>query len=220
MQQNLKRRQFLQWGATGLGALALSIKAAAAPKCTETPAQTSGPFYPGENKFSLENDLTVVPGATGKPLGEVVFVRGIVQDESCLPLAGAMVEIWQACASGRYNNAIDSNPAPLDPNFRYWGETVTAADGSYEFKTIVPGAYPADTDWDRPPHIHFKVSKRGYHELITQMYWKGHPLNNEDKILQNVPARLRNDVLVDFHTNPEDVTTKVGHFPITMLKVR
>lgn len=216
MQGNFKRRQFL----TGLGALVLSLKAAAAPKCAETPVQTSGPFYPGENKFSLENDLTVVPGASGKPLGEVVYVRGVVQDEACRPLAGAIVEIWQACASGRYNNPSDPNTAALDPNFRYWGETVTAKDGSYAFKTVVPGAYPADTDWDRPPHVHFKVEKRGYHELITQMYWKGHPLNDEDKILQNVPAQLRDDVIVDFQMNPEDPATKVGHFPITLLKVR
>ncbi|MGZ6478007.1 MAG: dioxygenase family protein [Bdellovibrionales bacterium] len=220
MQANLKRRHFLQWGITGLGAAMLSLKASAAPKCAETPPQTAGPFYPGQDKFALENDLTVVRGATAKPLGQVVYIQGVVQDENCLPLAGATVEIWQACASGRYNNDTDTNTAALDPNFKYWGETVSAADGTYEFKTIVPGAYPADTDWDRPPHIHFKLSKRGYHELITQMYWKGHPLNNVDKILLNVPKQLRDDVIVDFQTNPADPTTQVGHFPITMLKVR
>ncbi len=72
-------------------------------------------------------------------------MRGIVQDLSCRPVAGVNVEIWQACASGRYNNERDPNPAPLDPNFRYWGETFTDAAGAYEFKTILPGAYPPQT---------------------------------------------------------------------------
>ena len=35
----------------------------------------------------------------------------------------------------------------------------------------------------RPPHIHFKVSKRGYIELITQMYFPGHHLNEKDLLL-------------------------------------
>ena len=40
-------------------------------------------------------------------------------------------------------------------------------------------------DWQRPPHIHFKVSKRGYAELITQMYFAGQPLNQQDRLLQH-----------------------------------
>jgi protocatechuate 3,4-dioxygenase beta subunit len=220
MQENLRRRHFLQWTATSLGAALLSLRANGAETCNETPPQTAGPFYPGENQFAVDNDLTVLPGAKGAPLGQVIHIQGIVQDESCTPLAGVQVEIWQACASGRYNNSTDPNTAPLDPNFKYWGETVSAKDGSYSFKSIIPGAYPADTDWERPPHIHFRLSKRGYHELITQMYFKGDPLNDIDKILLAVPAQLRGDVIVDFQPNPSELTAKIGTFNITMLKVK
>ena len=129
------------------------------------------------------------------------------------------MEIWQACASGKYNNPGDPNTAPLDPNFKYWGETVTSSTGEYAFKTILPGAYPADTDWDRPPHIHFRVLKRGYHELVTQMYFKGEPLNDADKILENVPKQMRGDVIVDFQPGLNDPATKTGTFNITILKV-
>jgi protocatechuate 3,4-dioxygenase beta subunit len=219
-EKNLMRRHFLQAGAVGLGALFMGSRAKAADVCVQTPPQTPGPFYPGENKFTKENDLTVVTGAKAAPLGQVIYVRGRVQDAQCAALAGAQVEIWQACASGRYNNDTDPNTAPLDPNFKYWGETVTDAAGRYEFKTIIPGAYPADTDWERPPHIHFKLSKRGYHDLITQMYFKGNQLNDVDKILQAVPAHLRDDVIVDFKTNPSEPSTQVGEFIITMLKVK
>jgi len=35
----------------------------------------------------------------------------------------------------------------------------------------------------RPPHIHFKVSKPGFKELVTQMYFPGQPLNDADLLL-------------------------------------
>lgn len=220
MQNDLKRRDFLKMSIGGLGATLIANKAlAAGPVCLKTAPQTSGPFYPGQDKFLAINDLTRVEGAKRPAEGQIVYITGVVQDTDCRPVANANVEIWQACASGKYNNPRDPNPAPLDPNFRYWGETYSDANGRYDFKTILPGAYPADTDWDRPPHIHFKISQRGYHDLITQMYFKGHPLNDTDKILQNVPERLRGDVIVDFKVNPAEPTSLIGRFNISIEKV-
>lgn len=216
----LKRRRFLQLGGIGLGTAMLSMKAAGAAKCVDTAAQTPGPFYPGENKFSPDNDLTQVIGAKAEPLGQVIHVQGIVQDQLCRPVAGVNVEIWQACASGRYDNDTDPNTAPLDPNFKYWGETATDANGAYSFKTIIPGSYPADTDWIRPPHIHFQLTKTGYHELITQMYFKGQSLNDADEILNAVPASQREAVIVDFQPNPKELGTLIGQFDITIHKVK
>ena len=54
----------------------------------------------------------------------------------------------------------------------------------FQFKTIVPGYYPVNEEWLRPPHIHFKVSKLGYSELITQMYFPDNDLNKSDRLLQ------------------------------------
>jgi protocatechuate 3,4-dioxygenase beta subunit len=219
MEKNLKRRDLLQWGLVGTVGSLFMASGASALQCVSTPVQPEGPFYPGEDKFTPTNDLTRVPGSSSPALGEVVYIKGVVQDGLCRPVVGVNVEIWQACASGRYNNEIDPNPAPLDPNFRYWGETFTNENGEYIFKTIVPGAYPADEVWERPPHIHFRVSKRGYQELITQSYWKGHPLNDEDRILQRVPNSMRESVLVDFQPTPGEITTKTGVFNITIEKI-
>lgn len=218
--EDMKRRNFLKTFAVGLGAAALGRQAVAAGACNKTPAQTAGPFYPGEDLFVPDNDLTRVPGSRQMALGEVIYIEGTVRELStCLPVANVNVEIWQACASGRYNNDRDPNPAPRDSNFRYWGETFTDANGNYSFKTIKPGAYPADTDWDRPPHIHVRLAKRGYKELITQMYFKGDPLNELDKILLNVPTRLRGEVIVDFKANPADASSTIGTFNISIEKV-
>jgi len=210
--QDLKRRKFLQWGLGSVGGALILKNASAASVCSQTAEQAKGPFYPGENNINPVNDLTRVDGRSRAAQGQVIYVQGIVRDLSCTPIEGVNVDIWQACASGKYNHAGDPNPAPLDPDFRYWGETFSNAAGEYSFKTILPGAYPASDAWDRPPHIHFRIAKLGYKELITQMYFEGEPLNDKDLILRQVPERMRDNVIVDF-------TTGTGNFDISIEKV-
>lgn len=215
------RRNFLKIGATAASALLVSKRAlAAAPFCSLTPAQTSGPFYPGESKFTRENDLTQVNGK--KALGQVIYVRGRVVNQRCEPVPDANVEIWQACVTGKYNNRLDPNPAAIDPNFKYWGETFTDKNGEYMFKTIVPGQYPADVGWIRPAHIHFRIAKIGHQELVTQMYFKGDKYNDTDLILQAVPAGERPSVIVDFQPSPAgfEPGSLTGEFNITFRSLR
>lgn len=221
----MERRQFLRWSlgtSAAVAATAVAGPARAAEMCAVTARQTSGPFYPGEKAFTNSQDLTRLPGALNRARGQVIYVRGQVRDSQCRPLANANVEIWQACETGRYNHDRDPNPAALDPDFAYWGETFTDENGEYMFKTIVPGAYPADEGWDRPPHIHFRVTKLGYQELVTQSYFKGHPLNEKDLILLNVPAAQRADVIVDFQPSAAGLEpgSLTGSFNITLRSVR
>jgi protocatechuate 3,4-dioxygenase beta subunit len=67
----------------------------------------------------------------------------------------------------------------------------SGSDGAFRFRTVVPGAYPASPTWTRPPHIHLKVAKAGYLELVTQMYFPGHPLNGRDHLLLRKTADER-----------------------------
>jgi protocatechuate 3,4-dioxygenase beta subunit len=96
-------------------------------------------------------------------------------------VAGARVEIWQCNAFGRYHHPGDQSAAPLDPNFQGYGETVTDASGGYRFRTIKPVPYPG-----RAPHIHVRVTARGFAPIATQMYVAGEPQNDRDFLLQSV----------------------------------
>ncbi len=71
----------------------------------------------------------------------------------------------------------------MDPNFDGYARIRTDADGSYRFKTVKPGAYPASPNWMRPPHIHFDVKGRAS-RLVTQMYFEGEALNESDELLE------------------------------------
>jgi protocatechuate 3,4-dioxygenase beta subunit len=142
-----------------------------------------GPFYPITPQKDKDFDLTQVERRTGVAKGKVIWIEGTVVDTNGHGIEDASVEIWQANAAGRYRHPHDPSTAPLDPNFQGWAIVPSGKEGRFRFKTIMPGSYPAAKDWIRPPHIHFKVSKRAYVELITQMYFPGHPLNEKDLLL-------------------------------------
>jgi protocatechuate 3,4-dioxygenase beta subunit len=186
-----------------------------------TPRQPKGPFYPVNAMLDSETDLTSAAGFSA--LGERAFVMGRVYDAQGLALAGVTVEIWQACESGKYDHPDDPNMAAFDPGFKYSGRALTGSDGAYLFKTIVPGAYPADIDWMRPPHIHFRVFKEGYVELITQMYFAGHALNEVDEILQMLPKEEQGLVVIraqEADRSKFGPDAKLLEFDLTLLKIK
>lgn len=214
------RRQLLkQVGIAGVGAVAASILANTA-LATETPRQTEGPFYPVQDQIDKDADMTKVKGRTGSAKGERIELRGKVVDAaSGLPLANVLVEFWQACASGRYNHPEDTNTAAaVDPDFQYWSQVRTDATGKFTVLTIKPGAYPADVDWMRPPHIHVKVHAAGYPSLTTQLYFKDEPLNDKDLILKAVPAAQRGLVIVDFKKSLSSGGGRAGDWTIYVKK--
>jgi protocatechuate 3,4-dioxygenase beta subunit len=117
---------------------------------------------------------------------EPLPVTGRVLDTNDVPVANATLDIWLANAAGRYDHPADTNKAPVDANFQGFARIRTAADGTYKFKSIKPGAYPTgEGDWIRPPHIHFDV-RGNKSRAITQMYFEGEALNEKDLILKNI----------------------------------
>ena len=187
------RRDVLKAGLqTGVaGAAAAAATGAGAERTPPTPAEIEGPFYPVVAQKDRDFDLTHVEGRDGVALGTAVWVAGRVIDTDGEPIADATVDLWQANAAGRYRHPHDPNDAPLDPNFQGWAVVPSGEDGGFRFKTVVPGSYPAARGWDRPPHLHFKVTKRGYVELTTQMYFPGEALNDVDRLLLRHPEAER-----------------------------
>lgn len=190
--------------------------------CNVTPDQTIGPFYPHIKNGDGDVDLTRIQGKEGQAEGSVILVRGRILDENCQPIENVLVEIWQANHHGRYSHEGDAaNPLPLDPNFEGWGEMTTGTDGSYGFKTIKPAAYffgdpEKPEDW-RTPHIHFRVSRRGYHEIVTQMYFEGEERNEMDTIIAELPENERGQFILS--PASEEGGIPLFNFNLTLQKV-
>jgi len=177
----MKRRDFIKRGLLG-GAFGLITGTSHAAR--PTPAEIEGPFYPVLAQKDKDFDLTRIQGKVGVARGKIIIIQGRVLDTDGKPVEDATVDLWQANAAGRYRHPHDANKAPLDPNFQGWAIVPSGRDGGFRFKTVYPGAYPASDSWMRPPHIHFKISKRGYIELVTQMYFPGEELNDVDLLLR------------------------------------
>jgi len=89
--------------------------------------QQPGPAFGRIPVRPVDADLT--RQHAGQPLGERIILSGRVTDSDGRAVRGALVEIWQANAAGRYVDPADDHPAPLDPNFTGAGRCLTDDDG-------------------------------------------------------------------------------------------
>ena len=157
-------------------------------------SEVTAPVFRADELGPLDNDLIKNAAKDGLPIGERIVVHGFVRDQLGRPVANALVEIWQANASGRYRHKKDQYIGALDPNFGGCGRMLTDADGYYAFRTIRPGPYPWRNrigDW-RPAHIHYAISGNAWvQRLVTQMYFEGDPLIPGCPILGIVPSEAQ-----------------------------
>ena len=145
-----------------------------------SPSEISGPVFDHNLLGPQDNDLIHNYAAAGaSAIGPRIIVHGRLSDEYDRPVRGALIEVWQANAGGRYRHKKEGYQAPLDPNFGGCGRMITDDQGHYAFRTVQPAPYPwpnGPNSW-RPAHIHFSVFGHGFAQrLITQMYFQGDPL--------------------------------------------
>ena len=170
-------------------------------------SEITGPVFRPDELGPLDSDLLLNYAKDGEPVGERTIVHGRVLDENGRGVPNALVEVWQANASGRYRHKNDTYLGTIDPNFGGCGRMLTDSDGTYAFRTVKPGAYPFRNyvnSW-RPAHIHFSISGSGFAQrLITQMYFEGDPLMPADPILNTIPdaaARARLVAALDLNAS-------------------
>ncbi len=154
------------------------------------PGELNGPLFAQADAAPGDKDLT--SRFRAPPIGERINVSGRITDAAGRPVAGQLVEIWQANAAGRYDHEGDQHLAPLDPNFDGAGRCLTDDDGRYRFLTVRPGGHPWHNHpkaW-RPAHINFSVFGRSFLDrLVTQMYFPGDPLLADDPLFGAIRNR-------------------------------
>lgn len=128
-----------------------------------------GPFYPIERLAEEDADLTWIKGHAKRAAGHVIEVSGRVLDRHGNPVRGAVLEVWQANAVGRYAHPNDIAKTAIDPDFQGYAQIRTGARGDWRITTIKPAAYDSPIG-RRTPHIHFDVRGKSQ-RLVTQMYF-------------------------------------------------
>jgi protocatechuate 3,4-dioxygenase beta subunit len=163
-------------------------------------SENTGPVFGHDSIGPADSDLIHNYAAAGESaLGPRILVHGRVRDQSGRGVPGALVEIWQANAGGRYRHVNEGYLAPLDPNFGGCGRCLTDADGNYRFTSIQPAPYPwpnGPNSW-RPAHIHISLFGPAFAQrLITQMYFEGDPLIPLCPIVNAIPRPEAIDALI------------------------
>jgi len=182
----------------------------------QTPWQTVGPFFHyalpwkggadlvGVADMGARADLTpdghyllAIPRTKAAIAGQMIEIAGRVLDAAGEPVPDAMVEIWQANATGRYNSTADRrDDLALDEDFTGFGRSSTTEDGAFAFRTILPGPTPGPGNSLQAPHIAIGVFGRGLlKRLVTRLYFAGEARNEGDPILALVPEARRPTLL-------------------------
>jgi len=167
-----KRQEFILLSdALGLSMLVIAQNNRKPQGCTE--ATVFGPFHvAGAPHFALGADI-----ANGA-LGEPCYVRATVKGLDGVPIANAVVEVWQADADGFYDMQYKGNET-----HRARGVLRSDRDGQVYFKSVLAEAYPIPADgpvgrmlnatarhpW-RPAHMHFMIEAPGYERLVTHVF--------------------------------------------------
>ncbi len=153
----------------------------------QTPSQTVGPFFHPGLLHGGENVLV-----TEETTGQRIRIVGTVYDGDGQPIPDALLEIWQADASGFFNHPADPNCARADKHFRGFGRTGTVNAGHFEFKTIKPGSVPGRDGQPQPPYIDVRVFSRGMLiHITTRLYFSDEAANAADPLLNSIEPERR-----------------------------
>jgi hydroxyquinol 1,2-dioxygenase len=151
-----------------------------------------GPFFV-EGAPELEHGAIVADLATGEP----AVVEGRVLNRSGIPVAEAMIDVWQTDGTGEYDVQHDQ------PGGRTRGQFRSGADGGFWFRTVKPVSYPVPTDGPvgvlhtalgrpvtRPAHLHFMIRAKGYRPLTTHLFVAGDPHLPSDPVFGVKPSLI------------------------------
>jgi catechol 1,2-dioxygenase len=111
--------------------------------------------------------------------GIPTVVKGRVLDLEGRPVAGALIDVWQANADGFYDSQVPELEGKMDCR----GKFRTDEEGRFLFRTVRPKFYSVPVDGSvgrmlravnrhsmRPSHIHFMISADGYESVTTHIF--------------------------------------------------
>jgi protocatechuate 3,4-dioxygenase beta subunit len=167
--------------------IATGTPAANAVSCVISPEMTEGPYFVDEilDRSDIRSDPSTGAVSEGVPLALTINVQD-VSDGGCIPLEGAVVDIWHCDAGGLYSDVAQNNT--VGQKFLR-GYQLTDENGDAHFTTIYPGWYMG-----RTVHIHVKVrtdpsSESGY-EFTSQLFFDD---ALTDEVFANAPYNSRGE---------------------------
>jgi hydroxyquinol 1,2-dioxygenase len=211
-----KRAEFiLASDVLGLSMLVVEMNHRGDPRAT--PATVLGPFHI-EGSPQLDHGANMADGVSGIPL----YVTGTIRDVMGNPVAGAVLDVWQADAHGIYEAQLGIEEARLRAKYD------SGPSGSYCVRTVAPLGYSIPMDGPvgelisragispyRPAHIHFLITAPGLQTLTTHLFEKGGRYLDSDVVFGT-----KADLVVEFERHQPGPTPDGGRSEVPWLLAR
>jgi hydroxyquinol 1,2-dioxygenase len=182
-----------------------------------TPATVLGPFHiEGSPELGYGADMS--EGVPGTPL----YISGTVRDLDGKPIAGAVLDVWQADPEGAYEAQLEVDEARLRAKY------AAREDGTYCLRTVGPKGYAVPMDGPvgdligrtaishfRPAHVHFLLTADGYQPLITHLFQEGAQYLDNDVVFGT-----KAELVVAFEPRDPGPTPDGGHSDEPWLEAR
>ena len=176
-----------------------------------TASTVLGPFYrPGARE--LPYGASISQDGQGEP----AVLMGRVLAPDGMPIAGAVLDVWETSENGLYEQQDPNQP---DMNLR--GRFRADTEGRYKMVGIKPVSYSIPDDGPvgqllralgrhpyRPAHVHFIVTAEGYRPLTTHLFVKGDPYLASDAVFAT-----RDSLVVDFVRH--DSTAEAAEYDVS-----
>jgi hydroxyquinol 1,2-dioxygenase len=176
-----------------------------------------GPFHiEGSPELGYGADMS--EGVPGTPL----YISGTVRDLDGKPIAGAVLDVWQADPEGAYEAQLEVDEARLRAKY------AAREDGTYCVRTVGPKGYAIPMDGPvgdliartaishfRPAHVHFLLTADGYQPLITHLFQEGAQYLDTDVVFGT-----KAELVVAFEPRDPGPTPDGGHSDEPWLEAR
>lgn len=187
------------------------------------------------SKFSASNSMIRKSNSLYGSKGKRMVIEGRVFDMNCVPIANAVVRIWQLNYKGMDQRTVDDHDFLLDvggslspvkvvdmydPNFIDTATATTDNLGYYRFITVVPGAQSG-----RAPYVNFTVNQPEILPFSTLMFFNDITVVNKksnvrfsyanDPVAQHYPKNVSALMVADYRGDDSD-GMRHYHFNITL----
>lgn len=190
----------------GLSMQAITVNNPADGDVTES--TVFGPFF-----LDGSPEVPIGGSIAGDAQGEPCWVEGVVTDTTGRPIAGAVIEVWEADEDGFYDVQYD------DGRMAARAHLITDSTGSYAFWGITPTPYPIPHDGPvgallqhvgrspmRASHLHFMVTHPDHRTLVTHIFVRGDELLDSDSVFG-----VKDSLVKDFVTHAAGEPGPNGH---------
>lgn len=168
---------------------ASALAQVAAPSLCAPSPRVNTSLYPGAALIPPSNDLTRFNGKALSSEGQHLMIELRLRDTRCVPIQGAIIELWQANPYGKFRLATREDRVNPNPVFSGAGRAYTDNNGTAWFNTVFPGAQKNEA-----PRLYLRIKEKNSPFFDTVVFFENDVRNASDAAYKKLKPEDRRRV--------------------------